>query len=690
MREKSIREKLGKIFSKWFVITLLAGILVPVAPREVKADDAVINYTPDGALEVRISGTFTVSNNYVISVVISDSSTPTKQTYNMQENEIARETTKLTKSWNKEALAEIISKKFDSNGIKYPLKFESVKVGDASCNLNGTVPLIDYKKVDGIKFGEATEISVLEGNNENTVDLDSIVTIDPADAGGKTIKWSEITGDYIFTDASNKKIKFAPGKTSGIGTVKCTIVDGIFYGVDKTEIVNIKSIQRCTELDKSVHVMSKNTQIDLSQIFHPKVAGYSVTYALDPTAPTSGLTIQDGKIAYATAAGKYPLNATIKNGNGPGNDAIYPITLYVDTIDIDITGSVDTVTKGYKVSFTAETPVDCTFTWKTSKSAESKKVEDDTSTIASTSSVFSFKPTSTGKYSITCIAKYNGVSYETKVENILTVRKPPEISYDKSNRKITIFLPEDIEIGESDVDDVELYGIDGYKLEYEFDGTKKSKTVENLDIGESGKTITISETDVKSYVKDVIDGKSFNEKKVTFKLIPRSGDDESKLNPTCEANVSKITVTADSSNSAAFSTQTYYGLEGVSQSITATPNSGYTFLKWSDGNTSKTRTVNFGEKASTYYAISKEGATPTPGPGTTVPKAGGAAGDGLDSVPKTAQNMIPFFMIMLAAFAAAAVVFVLVKNTMGQPAGSNIPESLKLLDFSSKKDKDKK
>lgn len=776
MREKSIREKLGKIFGKWIVITLLAGILVPVAPREVKADSpiATANYTPNGALDVTITGTFDPSGNYKIDVEITDSSALSKK-ITVTGVPDTQDASKLMKSWNRDKLALEIEKFSDLNSITYPLKINSVKVTESggsvsSCSLSATVQPINYTKVDSIKLGNGTIITDLKVCTEEPVDL-SKATIDPSDATakGNTIEWSGIIGNYKIED--NSKI-IATGTIGDAGTVNYSIVDGIFYGVPKKETVNINSIKGCTKLDKSYFIMPSNKDIDFSAQFPSNKVVGTENYVVKYEPVTEGMTITENKKAKAATAGNYTVNARIINGKGTGNDANYPITFYVDpititkpttdvfigteveltctlpselsgevnkikwfvdgqaagtglsskftasgtkgtthkitakleeygvevnksiktidTIDIDITGSVDTVTKGYKVTFTAETPVDCTFTWKTSKSAESKKVEDGTSSIPSTSSIFSFKPTSTGTYNITCTAKYNNHSYEMTLRNALTVRRPPEISYDKSNRKITIFLPEDIEIGDSETDDVELYSIDGYKLEYEFDGTKKSKTVENLDIGESGKTVTISETDVKSYVKDVIDGKSFNEKKVKFKLIPRSGEDESKLNPTCEANVSKITVTADSSNSAAFSTQTYYGLEGVSQSITATPNSGYTFLKWSDGNTSKTRTVNFGEKASTYYAISKEGATPTPGPGTTVPKAGGAAGDGLDSVPKTAQNMVPFFMIMLAAFAAAAVVFVLVKNSMGQPAGSNIPESLKLLDFSSKNDKDKK
>ena len=775
MREKSIREKLGKIFGKWIVITLLAGILVPVAPREVKADSpmATVSYTPNDELSVVITGGIVGSAEYSISVEIYDSSSQKIAT--MGENSVVASLSgELEKKWTKGELASAISGYSNPDNIAYPLEIKSVEVKKSggsisSCTLSGTGKSINYTKVESIKLGDGTIITDLNVCTEEPEDL-SKATIYPsgATAAGNTIKWSVITGNYKIED--NSKI-IATGTTGDTGKVEYSIADGIFYGVPKTGTVNINSIKGCTKLDKSYFIMPSNKKTDFSAQFPPNKAVGSENYVVKYEPVTAGMKITDNKNAEAATADNYIVNARIINGKGTGNDAICPITFYVDpititkpttdvfigteveltctlpsdlsgeinnikwsvdgkaagtgpsskftasgtkgtthtikaeleaygvkaeksiktidTIDIDITGSVDSVTKGYKVTFTAETPVDCTFTWKTSKSAESKKVEDGTSSIPSTSSIFSFKPTSTGTYNITCTAKYNNQYYETTLRDALTVRKPPEISYDKSNRKITIFLPENIETGDSETED-ELYSIDGYKLEYEFDGTKKSKTVENLDIGESGKTVTISETDVKSYVKDVIDGKSFNEKKVKFKLIPRSGEDESKLNPTCEANVSKITVTADSSNSAAFSTQTYYGLEGVSQSITATPNSGYTFLKWSDGNTSKTRTVNFGEKASTYYAISKEGATPTPGPGTTVPKAGGAAGDGLDSVPKTAQNMVPFFMIMFAAFAAAAVVFVLVKNSMGQPAGSNIPESLKLLDFSSKNDKDKK
>ena len=67
MREKSIREKLGKAFSKWIVITLLAGILVPMAPREVKASEATVEYNPGTGVIVK-ENRLDVSKNYILKI----------------------------------------------------------------------------------------------------------------------------------------------------------------------------------------------------------------------------------------------------------------------------------------------------------------------------------------------------------------------------------------------------------------------------------------------------------------------------------------------------------------------------------------------------------------------------------------------------------------------------------------------
>lgn len=99
------------------------------------------------------------------------------------------------------------------------------------------------------------------------------------------------------------------------------------------------------------------------------------------------------------------------------------------------------------------------------------------------------------------------------------------------------------------------------------------------------------------------------------------------------------------------STKTYYGVEGEKLKIEATPLSGYTFSKWEDGTTSKSREITVGTEAKTYKAQ------------TTGGKSGSAADtDGLDKVPKTGENAATVWMILFAAAAGTLAAVILLRS----------------------------
>ena len=105
-------------------------------------------------------------------------------------------------------------------------------------------------------------------------------------------------------------------------------------------------------------------------------------------------------------------------------------------------------------------------------------------------------------------------------------------------------------------------------------------------------------------------------------------------------------------------------LNGQTVKLTASPNSGYTFEKWSDGNTSNPREIKVSSSGTkTFTAIAKQSVNPTNGSTTNGGVNGnGTAGDNsqlYDDVPKTAESNSAIWLIVFMVFAVMGTTYAL-------------------------------
>lgn len=266
---------------------------------------------------------------------------------------------------------------------------------------------------------------------------------------------------------------------------------------------------------------------------------------------------------------------------------------------------------------------------------------------------------------VSCII--NGV--EIKESDGLTVSSypMPTATYSSSNRTLSVKIPTKVATAYSD--DNNIRTSKGFKLLlvdssgntlYEYTDSKYQSVLSSS--SESTVTYTVPAADIEGMITSAASNGKFSADttSVKFKVIPMgykqssSSDETIKAKDEIAGTTDAVTVYKVSASGTNFSSTAAYGLDGQTVSITATPNSGYSFKQWSDGNTSNPRQVKVSASGTrSFQAVAGDRVANSTG-------AGGTDNSELyDDVPKTAESNSAIWLIVFMVFAVMGTTYAL-------------------------------
>ena len=265
---------------------------------------------------------------------------------------------------------------------------------------------------------------------------------------------------------------------------------------------------------------------------------------------------------------------------------------------------------------------------------------------------------------VTC--KINGT--EISSDNFTVSAYPmPTATYSSSNRTLSVKIPTKVATAYSD--DNNIRQSKGFKLIledssgntlYEYTDSKYQSVLSSS--SESTVTYTVPAADIEGMVTSAASNGKFSADttSVKFKVIPMGYKQSSTSDETIKAKdeiagkTDAVTVYKVSASGTNFTSSAAYGLDGQTVSITATPNSGYSFKQWSDGNTSNPRQVKVSASGTrSFQAVAGDRVANSTG-------AGGTDNSELyDDVPKTAESNSAIWLIVFMVFAVMGTTYAL-------------------------------
>ena len=260
--------------------------------------------------------------------------------------------------------------------------------------------------------------------------------------------------------------------------------------------------------------------------------------------------------------------------------------------------------------------------------------------------------------------KVNGV----QIDGIRVSAYPmPTATYSSSNRTLSVKIPTKVATAYSD--DNNIRQSKGFKLIledssgntlYEYTDSKYQSVLSSS--SESTVTYTVPAADIEGMVTSAASNGKFSADttSVKFKVIPMGYKQSSTSDETIKAKdeiagkTDAVTVYKVSASGTNFTSSAAYGLDGQTVSITATPNSGYSFKQWSDGNTSNPRQVKVSASGTrAFQAVAGDRVANSTG-------AGGTDNSELyDDVPKTAESNSAIWLIVFMVFAVMGTTYAL-------------------------------
>ena len=260
--------------------------------------------------------------------------------------------------------------------------------------------------------------------------------------------------------------------------------------------------------------------------------------------------------------------------------------------------------------------------------------------------------------------KVNGV----QIDGIRVSAYPmPTATYSSSNRTLSVKIPTKVATAYSD--DNNIRQSKGFKLIledssgntlYEYTDSKYQSVLSSS--SESTVTYTVPAADIEGMITSAASNGKFSADttSVKFKVIPMGYKQSSTSDETIKAKdeiagkTDAVTVYKVSASGTNFTSSAAYGLDGQTVSITATPNSGYSFKQWSDGNTSNPRQVKVSASGTrSFQAVAGDRVANSTG-------AGGTDNSELyDDVPKTAESNSAIWLIVFMVFAVMGTTYAL-------------------------------
>lgn len=243
----------------------------------------------------------------------------------------------------------------------------------------------------------------------------------------------------------------------------------------------------------------------------------------------------------------------------------------------------------------------------------------------------------------------------------------PTATYSSSNRTLSVKIPTKVATAYSD--DNNIRQSKGFKLIledssgntlYEYTDSKYQNVLSSS--SESTVTYTVPAADIEGMITSAASNGKFSADttSVKFKVIPMGYKQSSTSDETIKAKdeiagkTDAVTVYKVSASGTNFTSSAAYGLDGQTVSLTATPNSGYTFKQWSDGNTSNPRQIKVSASGTrSFQAVAGERVANSTG-------AGGTDNSALyDDVPKTAESNSAIWLIVFMVFAVMGTTYAL-------------------------------
>ena len=260
--------------------------------------------------------------------------------------------------------------------------------------------------------------------------------------------------------------------------------------------------------------------------------------------------------------------------------------------------------------------------------------------------------------------KVNGV----QIDGIRVSAYPmPTATYSSSNRTLSVKIPTKVATAYSD--DNNIRQSKGFKLIledssgntlYEYTDSKYQNVLSSS--SDSTVSYTVTASDIEGMITSAASNGKFSADttSVKFKVIPMgykqssSSDETIKAKDEIVGKTDAVTVYKVSASGTNFTSSAAYGLDGQTVSITATPNSGYSFKQWSDGNTSNPRQVKVSASGTrSFQAVAGDRVANSTG-------AGGTDNSELyDDVPKTAESNSAIWLIVFMVFAVMGTTYAL-------------------------------
>lgn len=263
--------------------------------------------------------------------------------------------------------------------------------------------------------------------------------------------------------------------------------------------------------------------------------------------------------------------------------------------------------------------------------------------------------------------KINGVKIEESDGLKVSAYPMPTATYSDGNRTLSVKIPTKVATAYSD--DNNIRQSKGFKLIledssgntlYEYTDSKYQSVLSSS--SDSTVSYTVTASDIEGMITSAASNGKFSADttSVKFKVIPMgykqssSSDETIKAKDEIAGKSNAATVYKVSASGTNFTSSAAYGLDGQTVSITATPNSGYSFKQWSDGNTSNPRQVKVSASGTrSFQAVAGDRVANSTG-------AGGTDNSELyDDVPKTAESNSAIWLIVFMVFAVMGTTYAL-------------------------------
>ena len=581
--------------------------------------------------------------------------------------------------------------------VAYLPKVTGISVSKSSDTINTKLLGTENSKSLSAISGSIEEIST-----DITFGIDSFISSEESSSDKSAIQgYYKIECTPYLASTNTPMTLTVPNDsvTSSIFKLKMKLNSTASGGAGKVVIKLVLGNYEVAHVDLPVSLSIKATGFELNSTTVSLMAGveqqFDIIKAITPAGANQDLSNYDGTVTVTSgselldtrtyAAGKLTLKTKPSVTSGTATVQIKlkdnttltdlaPQTLTVKIISLSKDNTIKSINKNNKNYITYNKDKGYSLDIKQLIIDNAKDTSDNTVTITKdqitnvsvggspcTDGIWKPSEAATNK-EVKC--KVNGV----QIDGIRVSAYPmPTATYSSSNRTLSVKIPTKVATAYSD--DNNIRQSKGFKLIledssgntlYEYTDSKYQSVLSSS--SESTVSYTVTASDIKGMITSAASNGKFSADttSVKFKVIPMGYKQSSTSDETIKAKdeiagkTDAVTVYKVSASGTNFTSSAAYGLDGQTVSITATPNSGYSFKQWSDGNTSNPRQVKVSASGTrSFQAVAGDRVANSTG-------AGGTDNSELyDDVPKTAESNSAIWLIVFMVFAVMGTTYAL-------------------------------